>query len=314
MTKNLFPVLPVLALLALASCVKKTEDTPDPQPQQPAGPLVITKADFAARYKVGGTSFTFFDVANSAVTAPVAGENQTWNFSALAEISTSVKGGSKYYAPTNTAYPSATYAAKDSAAWTVSGATSGRYEGDYFYELSDGGYYDLNHTQNQPVSIVIASLGATINFPVQNVTYTGVTKYPVVLFPVKYGNAAINTNGIINTNNYTVNAAAFGLNNTPGQNKITTNLKQEVIASGTANLKSIGNVRVLVIKSSYSDKTNYFLNGAPTPAALLSQLGATDGAITTGTTYRFVGEGLGTVGIIEVNAAGAVVYATFRKG
>ena len=96
--------------------------------------------------------------------------------------------------------------------------------------------------------------------------------------------------------------------------RITTNLKQEVIASGTATLKNIGNVRVLVVKSSYSDKTNYFLNGAPTPAALLSQLGATDGAVTTGSTYRFVAEGLGTVGILEVDATGAVTYATFRKG
>ena len=104
------------------------------------------------------------------------------------------------------------------------------------------------------------------------------------------------------------------MNNTPGQTKLTSSVNQEVIASGVANIKGIGNKRVLVIKNSYSDQSNYFLGGAPAPAALLSNLGITDGSIVTGTTYRFIAEGLGTVGIIDVNASGTITAASFRKG
>jgi hypothetical protein len=301
-------ILPFLVITAFSSCKKNNvEDTP-------VTPLVITKADYSTNYKVGGTSYNFFTVSPASVTVPVNGENQTWNFSALAETGTSNNGGASFLTASNAVFPSATYMYADTKGWTVSGVSSPTFASNNFIELSDAGIYDLGYTQNTATNIVVASLGATIAYPAQNLNYTGTVRYPNVLFPAKFGNAAVTSNGIVSTSNYTVTAAAFGLSNTPGQTKLTTSVKIEIIGSGVANLKGIGNVRVLLQKTSRSEQTNYFLGGAPAPAALLTNLGLTDGATTTGTTYRLIGEGLGTVGLIEVNASGVVTFANFRKG
>ena len=300
-------LLPLLFLVTYCSC-DKTE--PDPTPQTP---LVITKADFSNN-KVGGTAFSFSTVNSASATVPVSGEGQTWDFSTLAETSSTTTGGSNFVTPANATFPSATYMTASTTAWTVSGSTSPTVAASNFNEVSDAGFFDLGYSQNAATSIVVASLGATIAYPIQNLNYTGTTKYPNVNFPAKVGNAPVVTSGIVKTSSYNVTATAFGLNNTPGQTKVTTTITQEVIGSGTAKCRNIDAVRVLVIKNSYSDRTNYFLGGAPAPAALLTNLGVVDGAITTGTTYRLVGEGLGTVGIIDVNASGTITNAIFRKG
>lgn len=302
-------ILPSLLLFSLFSCKDKTND--QPQPKDDA--LVITKADFDANYKPGGAEFTSFDAPTSAVTIPVAGANQTWDFSQLTELSTTNLSGSTYFTVNNPEFSSATFGTTVSKRWVISGASSATFPSDDFYELNNSGFYYLGNTQNQATNIDIPSLGANISFPVQNLPFTGVTKSPLITFPIKLGDEPVVTNGIITANAYVVNAPAFGLNNTPGSNRVTINETVEVIGSGTVNLKGIGNKRVLLIKQSYSERTNFFLNGSPTPTALLDQLGATDGATTTGTTYRFIGEGLGIVGNIFVNGSGNITRANFRK-
>ena len=299
-------IIPILILATFYACKKSSNDTAQ-------APLVITKADFSNN-KVGGTAFSFSTVNAASASVPASGEGQTWDFSTLAETGSTTTGGANFLTPANAAFASATYMYAGTNAWTVSGQSSPTYATSNFVELSDAGIFDLSFSQNAAASIVIASLGATITYPAQNLNYTGTTKYPNVIFPAKVGNAAAVTSGIVKTSNYTVTAAAFGLNNTPGQTKITTTVTQEVVGSGTAKFKNIAAVRVLLVKNSWSDKINFFLGGAPAPPALLTNLGVTDGAITTGVTYRFVGEGLGTVGILEVNASGVITSAIFRKG
>ena len=303
-------ILPLMVLASFYSCKKTTVD--DIVPVPPAAPLVITKADYS-NYKVGGTAFSFSTVNAASVSVPASGVGQTWDFSTLTETGSITTGGANYLTPTNAAFSAATYMIAETNAWAVSGVSSPTFASNSFYELSDAGSYELSYSQNAAVSIVVASLGATITYPIQNLNYTGTTKYPNVIFPSKVGNAAVVTSGIVKTSSYTVTAAAFGLNNTPGQTKVTTTVTQEVLGSGTANFKNIGKVRVLVIKNSISDKTNYFLGGAPAPAALLTNLGLTDGEVTTSATYRFLGEGLGNVGILNANASGVITSAFFRK-
>ena len=302
-------LIPFLFLVTYCSCKKSTQE-PEPTPQTP---LVITKADYS-NYKVGGAAFSFSTVNNASVTVPANGEGQTWDFSTLAETSSFTTGGTNFLTPTNTVFPAATYMTPTTTAWAVSGSTSSTVAASNFNEVNDAGIFDLGYSQNAATSITIASLGATIAYPIQNLNYTGTTKFPNVLFPAKVGNAPVVTSGIVKTSNYNVNAAAFGLVNTPGQTRVTTSVTSEVVGSGTAKFRNIAAVRVLVTKISYSDRTNYFLGGAPAPAALLTNLGVVDGAITTGTTYRYVAEGLGTVGILEVSATGVVTSAFFRKG
>ena len=303
--KNL--IICLLATTVIWSC-KTSDTTPAPTP------LVITKADYAKNYKPGGATYNFFEVSPTSVTVPTKGENQTWNFSTLAETSTITGGGAIFLTPANAAYPSATFAYTSTLVRSVGSITSPSVAVTLFSEISDAGSYDLGYSQDAVSAINVPSLGATINYAVQNLTYTGTTKYPNVLFPAKFGNATTNTNGIVLTSNFTVTAAALGLNKTPGQTKITSSVTIDIIGSGTANLKGIGNVRVLVAKNTWSDVTNYFLGGASAPAALLTNLGIIDGAVTIASTYRFIAEGLGTVGFIDVNANGVITGASFRKG
>ena len=304
--KKLF--IPLVFLATFVSC-RKSDPTPDPSPT----PLVITKADYSINFKAGGIAFSSFQTAAASVTVPSAGENQTWDFSTLAESISYNESGANYLTPTNIAFPTASYGFAASTAWAAGGSVSPYVASTEYTKISDAGVYKLGYSQNAATTITIASLGATINYPAQNLNYTGTTEYPSVLFPAKFGNAPVVTSGLVFTSNYTVNAAAFGLSNTPGQTKKTTTVTSEIIGSGIANFKGIGKVRVLVAKNSYSDKTNYFLGGAPAPAALLTNLGLVDGAITTGATYRFIAENFGTVGFIDVDASGVVTGASFRK-
>ena len=294
----------VLFAAALLLSCSKNEET---------GPLVITKADYDANYNVSGTTFGFFRTSPNFVSIPSNGENQTWDFSTLTETTAFTTGGSSYVTPSNTTFSTASFSVLGTNAWSISGSRSTDFEATFFYELNENGFYDLGYSQNAAAAIQVTSLGATISYPIQNLVYTGTTKYPSVLFPAKFGNPLVTTTGIVRASNFSVTAPAFGLNNTPGQTRVTSSVNQEVIASGVANLKGIGNKRVLVLKNSYSDQSNYFLGGAPAPAALLSNLGITDGSILTGTTYRFIAEGLGTVGIIDVNATGVITGASFRE-
>ena len=277
-----------------------------------AAGLVIRKADYNTNYSAGGAVFTNFEALPASVTVPNAGETQTWNFSTLAETSSSI-GGTNFLTPTNTAFPSASYSALGTFSFEAGSVISPIVAATFFTEINDGGTYELGYSQDAATAVTLPSLGATISYAAQNYTYTGTTKYPNVLFPAKVGNATSVINGIVGTSNYTVNAPALGLNNVPGQTRVTTSITMDVIGSGIANLKGIGNVRVLLVKNSHSDMSNYFLGGAPAPTPLLTNLGLVDGTVTTCSVYRFIAEGLGTVGIIEVNANGVVTKARFRR-
>lgn len=300
-------ILPLMSIFVLFSCSEDDVQTPIETP------LVITKEDYNTNYRVGGTKFAFFNAENSAVSIPNPGENQTWDFSALTEIFSVENGGEDFLTPSNAAFPSATYAYASQSSYNVSGFASDNYDTTYFVEVSENGAYNLGFSQDEPATLYVASLDATFSYGLQNRTYAGNAKYPSVIFPAKMGNAPVTVNDIKDTSNFTVTAAAFGLSNVPGQTTFTTDLTLEIFASGTANLKGIGTKRVLVVKTSYTQTTNYFLGGAPAPAMLLANLGVTDGAATTGTTYRFIAEGLGTVGLIEVNDLGQIYFASFRK-
>lgn len=301
-------ILPLFALLILSSCSSDDDNAP-----QVVEPLVITQADYETNYSPGGESFTRFVTSTSNVTIPIPGEDQIWDFSSLDELGLAVFGGPNYVNPSDPAFPTATYAEAISGLYFISGVESNDYDGFRFYELSENGLFGLGLTQDQPAVLSVEAIGAVINYEAQTRPYTGTPKLPIVLFPAKFGDPAITTNGIEDTSSFTVNAPAFGLSNTPGQTVNTFDVTQEVIASGTANFKGIGEKRVLVTKSVTTTTINYFLGGAPAPAALLSMLGVTDGSTSTETTYRFIAEDLGSAGFIDVDESGNITSARFRK-
>ncbi len=302
-------ILPLLVLFILASC--SSDD--DNATQQVIEPLVITKADYETNYSPGGDLFTLFATDPANVSIPIPGEDQIWDFSELDELASGVFGGSDFIVPSDPAFPTATYAEEISGFYFISGVESNDYDGFRFYELNDNGLFGLGLAQNQPAVLNVEAIGAVINYEAQTRPYTGTPKLPNVLLPVEFGDTSTTTNGIEDTSSFTVNAPAFGLNNTPGQTVNTYDVTQEVIASGTANFKGIGEKRVLVTKSVTTTTINYFLGGAPAPAALLSTLGVTDGATSTETTYRFIAEDLGSGGFIDVDESGTITGARFRK-
>lgn len=304
--KNL--ILPLLALMILSSC-----SNDDDMPEQAAEPLVITKADYEINYRPGGETQTFFATSTSNVTIPAPGEDQVWDFSELDELASAVFGGSDFIVPSNEAFPSATYAEQITGFYAISGVESIDYEGNSFFELNENGIFGLGLSQNQSVSLNVEAIGAVLNYEAQTRPYTGTPKLPSVLFPIEFGDAAVTTTGVIDTSTFTVNAPAFGLNDTPGQTTTTSDITQEVIANGTANFKGIGIKRVLVTKSLSTTTVNYFLGGAPAPEALLTTLGVTDGSSSTRTTFRFIAEGIGTAGFIDVNESETIIGARFRK-
>jgi hypothetical protein len=300
-------ILPLLGLLILSSCSN------DDDAQQVIEPLVITKADYQTHYSPGGETFTVFATSPSNVSIPSPGEDQTWDFSELDELGSGVVGGSDFLIPSNPAFPTATYAEGITGFYFISGVASNDYTGFRFHELNDDGLFGLGLVQNQTAVLNVEAIGAVINYEAQTRPYTGTPKSPRVLFPAEFGDDPITTNGVEDTSSFTVNAPAFGLNNTPGQTVNTYDITQEVIASGIANFKGIGEKRVLVTKSETTMTINYFLGGAPAPADLLSVLGVSNGSTRTETTYRFIAEGLGSAGFIDVDESGNITSARFWK-
>lgn len=228
-------IFPLFALLILSSC-----SSDDDNASQVVEPLVITKADYETHYSPGGETFTIFATDPANVSIPIPGEDQILDFSALDELGSALVGGSDFINPSDPAFPTATYAEEISGFYFISGVESNDYDGFRFYELNDDGLFGLGLAQNQPAVLNVQAIGAVINYEAQTRPYTGTPKLPSVLFPTEFGDPAITTTGIEDTSSFTVNAPAFGLNNTPGQTVNTFDVTQEVIASGTANFKGIG--------------------------------------------------------------------------
>lgn len=300
-----FSILPLIAAFALLSCSSDDD--------APAGPLVITKADYETNFSPNGTPYTLARVSLDEVTLPTAGQNQTWDFTTLTEVSSETFGGAELRVPNNPNFPEATYVSSAPGFYFLGGAQSPNYTAFRYYDLDDSGIYELGLEQTDAVAIDVPNLGATISFPAQTRPYTSTNNLPTVLFPIEYGDAPVSRNNITYPTDFSVFAPAFGLNNTPGQTVLTTDYTQEVIASGQANFTGIGMKRVLVLKSTSVETENYFLGGAPAPASLLNQFGATNGAVETVLYYRYVTEGLGTVGIITTDDSGTIISARFRR-
>jgi hypothetical protein len=305
--KNMKHILFIPVAFCLFISCKKNDDAAVTEP------FVLSKTDFSLNYKASGAAYSFFktNLSASPVAIPARGDNQSWDFSGLADTATLNFGG--FLVPSNGSFPTATFSTTGSVSFSLGGLNTPEVPATYYYELADAGFYDLGYTLNSGTTLIIPSIGGTLAYSAQTVNYTGTTKLPYIHFPAKLNDSVVTTN-INYASSYTANAAALGVVNTPGQTKFKITATNVIMASGTAKLKGIGNVRVLVNRHTETRQTNYFLGGAPTPTALLTQLGLTDGALSTTVVYEFYGEGLGVVAKLIANAAGtAVTEARFRK-
>ncbi len=309
--KNLFLGLLVISF-GVVSCKKDTTVDPTPAPL-PAAPLTITKADFATNFKPNGTGVTNANVnlSASSLAIPTSGDNQTWDVSGSTYLA-SYPVGPFVTPPVNASFASATYALNNTNKFGFGPLSSAGTPSVEYYEVSDAGWFYQGYSTSSSDVLNIPSIGGSLTYAPQNIVFTNGQKFPQINLPISFNSKTTTSNIIANTS-FIANAPAAGVNNIPGQVRTTDSVINNIVASGTINLKGIGKVRVLVNSQTDYSKTNYFLGGAPAPTALLTQLGLVDGAVTVYNSYDFYAEGLGRVGRIYTNASGTAITTAFFR-
>lgn len=288
------------ALAALASC-KKSADTPSP-----TTPVNLTASDISKDYAAGKTVnfFTVNIATSAALTAPVTGQGQVWNYSNLAESGTYNEAA---LAATGT-FPSGAYFLQNQ----ITFADGNPHPIFSEYEIGDSGWVRRG-VAVPAMTLDFPDLGATIAYKAQECKYNKLLPLTPP-FPIKFGDKA-NVTGAVRTENFTVNAPALGLNNTPGAQTYTNNQSVECMASGKLTLKGFDKAMdVVILKAHRKMVYNYFLGGAPAPSALLDVLGITDGFTTDYYWYDYYNPGgEGFLGSIAVDASNHVLSAYFKK-
>ena len=215
-----------------------------------------------------------------------------------------------YDTASNPSFPSATFSSFQNetfGAGTVVATSNAR----YYTENSSTALATLG-SRIDTVVLTYPAVG-TITYPAQSVVNTD--KIYSAKYPLNYG-GAWSGSGIKTTYNYIVNAPLAGFNNTPGTQVITTDYACRVLASGYMKLKgyAYNTLPVLAVKQQTTTKVNYFVNGTPAPASLLSLAGITDGQVKTTISYTYYSPSIGYVGTLNMNSAStAVQSAVLRK-
>lgn len=296
--KKLF--IATLTVVAFASC-KKDSDTPATTTE-----VTLTASDISKDYAAGKT-VNYFSVntsSSAALTAPVAGEKQTWNYSNL------VEAGAFADAPTAAtgSFPSNGYFLPVQLGFANGDVQTVHSE----YEVGDSGW--VRRGVSLPAfTLNFPDYGATIEYKAQDSKYNKLLPLTPV-FPMKYNSSAEVTD-VVRTENFTVNAAAFGLSNTPGAQTYTNSEELQCMASGKLTLKGYDKAMdVLIVKVHRKLVYNYFLGGAPAPKALLDVLGLTDNTTIDYYWYDYYNPGgEGYLGTVIVDESNHIQGAYFKK-
>ena len=202
-----------------------------------------------------------------------AGDNQTWDFSALAFNATS---SSFRFAPqANANYPTATTSI---AAIAVLGPIS--IPAIRYYEKSASGLKILGFSNLAIKSSLLTVTGSakdTLYIPAAAFQYTD-NQYK---YPIKY-NDEVEDKWLIKRN-YNLSVAAFGLNKTPGQVRTSFVSAKSIDAWGKVVLPDFKNKGKKVTYATLLQATqrtsvdSVFLGGAPAPPALMQAFGLVQG-------------------------------------
>lgn len=291
----------VLMVAALASC-KKDTDTPSTPTE-----LKITASDLSKDYGPGKTValFSVNTSASSTLKAPVEGEGQTWDFTALVEGDTFQDVCTP---TTGTTFPTNGYFLPNTTVF----ADGTLHELKSEFEVGDSGWVRRG-VALPAFTLNFPDYGATIKYEAQDSKYSSLLPLTTP-FPVKY-NATGEFTNVVRTENFTINAPALGLNNTPASQTYTNSQSLKCMASGKLTLKGFAKAMdVLVIKAHRKIVYNYFVGGAPAPKQLLDVLGITDGNTVDYYWYDFFNPGgEGYLGTINVAADNTIIAASFKK-
>ena len=218
------------------------------------------------------------------ITAPPEGQNQEWDYSWLTNEGTgfttytAVSGNPDFpeaYSSSNNNFglqifttPSKVYYGFDADGWHTIGADSE--QASFSLGLLTGLDQDSLHLLAGPRH------------------YEG--RLDFLQFPVTYGKTWTQTQ--IRTGHFEIDVALFGLEDTPGHQKLTFSHTREVVGEGTVRIpKTDGTpsepIEVLLLKVNIAVVDSYFLAGEPAPEALLAGFFLTQGAISEAEDYYF---------------------------
>jgi hypothetical protein len=283
-----------------------SKDTPTPPTTTTKTTPTIGQTDNAA-YK-SGSIMNYFIAGNAATIAvPLAGDSQVWNYASLND---SMLYNDTLLAPiANADFASATYMNQRNAPIGF-GTINRNMQTNIYFENSTAGHFNLGFTVDTATFVVPLPTGTvTLKLLKQNV----VAKEPLAIFPMNFKDDKTTT--VTQTVNFTIQVPFIYPTPTPAQSKTSMVINNNVLGSGTINLKGFtAPVKVLMQKITNTSTVNYLVNGAAPNPILLTGAGLKDGAVTKTVTYNFYGVGLGLVGRLTTDSAGTkITSAVFLK-
>lgn len=170
-----------------------------------------------------------------------------------------------------------------------------QYPGTGYTAYEEGGRFDLGFKTD---GAKFALTGITGN-PMDTLDIlprTTQARETLIPFPATFGTIAQDT--FVQTAPLALTVSAFGLNQTPAAQTVTTTNKVEVIGYGNLILPTLSGVpsesmEALLTRVTTVDVANYTLAGSPAPAALLQAFGVSQNETNTTVNYFFHVEGMG---------------------
>jgi hypothetical protein len=246
------------------------------------GQITINRANYA----VSGTgldSAAWKLMTKTGAVVPTLGNNQTWDYTALRDSTTTFN---RYYrtpaasfGPIPTIFADATYAYNATASFQ-------NFPLPYriFEKIDATSYVQLGYIAlGVKFSIASVSGGATdsIYFPASALRFSSPQVY--YKFPMT-ANSAWKTN-FKDTTPLQLSVALLGLNKTPGMRVAQYTLADTIVGWGSLRLKNPSggtalNYAVLLKRQTANRLDSFFLGGAPAPAVITGAFGLTQGAVT----------------------------------
>lgn len=229
----------------------------------------------------------FLSGAVAGVSAPSVGANQTWDYTGLVESSTISEVN--YDAAGQTNFPDALRYFEDDLSFQGFNIPSNTYSA-----VDANGYYEYGRSISGAThSITAISGGANdvLEFPANDHVFQFENdRVDYVAFPATYQSSWTGTR--VEPVDFNLTVAAFGLNNTPGQQVKYWTETREVVGYGSLTIPLPNGdpsapMEVLLLESSVSVIDSFFVAGSQAPAPLLSAFGLTQGSTATGSSFLF---------------------------
>lgn len=250
------------------------------------GQITINRADYLMQFNQTDTAL---EMSSVNFPVPASGLNQFWDYSSYSNFPFAVQFD--YDSTNNTTFPTAN---QDVLGDFV-------FQGGYlitatdYLELKSSSYVHLGTTtQYAAYSVANRTGGAsdTLYFPQDNKTFN--SPDTLLKFPMNYLDS--NTCRPLDTVNFQLSVAGFGLNKTPGQVIYDLTIRNKIIGSGRMVIPQpfgliSDTMDVLLTRRIQTRRDSIFLGGAPAPGPLLSAFGLVQGQVVLDTTYKFYRKG-----------------------